>query len=163
MLHRNSVLFFLGLLVFVFSSCSDKAIFTEYQSLSDATWKAHEKIDFQFEITDTISPKNMFINIRNNSQYEFNNLFVITTLEFPSGTKVVDTLHYEMADGTGQFLGQGFTEIKENKLFYKEQKLFPESGEYYFSIYQAMRKNGAIEPIAALKGIQEVGISIENY
>lgn len=163
MLQRNSVFVFLGLLVFIFSSCSDKAIFTEYQSLSDSTWKANEKKVFQFKITDTISPKNMFINIRNNSQYEFSNLFVITSLEFPNGTKIVDTLQYEMADATGQFLGKGFTEIKENKLFYKEQKLFPESGQYRFSIYQAMRKNGAIEPIAKLKGIQDVGISIENF
>ena len=147
----------------MFSSCSDKTIFTEYQSLSNSTWKANEKKVFQFKIKDTISPKNMFINIRNNSQYEFSNLYVITSLQFPSGTAIIDTLQYEMADATGRFLGQGFTEIKENKLFFKEKKVFPESGDYIFSIYQAMRKNGETEPIAELKGIQDVGLSIENY
>lgn len=105
----------------------------------------------------------MFINIRNNSQFEYSNLYVITSLQFPNGKEIIDTLQYEMADATGQFLGQGFTEIKENKLFYKEQKVFPESGKYTFSIYQAMRKNGETKPIAELKGIQDVGISIENY
>lgn len=163
MLQKNSVFLFLGLLVLTFSFCSNKTIFTEYQSLSNSIWKANEKKIFQFEIKDTILPKNMFINIRNNSQYEYSNLYVITSLQFPNGTEIVDTLQYEMADVTGQFLGQGFTEIKENKLFYKEQKVFPESGEYTFSIYQAMRKNGETKPVAELKGIQDVGISIENY
>ena len=105
----------------------------------------------------------MFIHIRNNSQYEFSNLYVITSLQFPNGKEVIDTLQYEMADATGRFLGQGFTEIKENKLFYKEQKVFPELGKYTFGIYQAMRKNGEVNPISSIKGIQDVGISIENY
>lgn len=163
MLQKNSVFLFLVVLVSIFTSCSNKTIFSKYQSLSNSAWEANEKKIFQFEIKDTISPKNMFINIRNNSQYEFSNLYVITELKFPSGTEIIDTLQYEMADKTGKFLGQGFTEIKENKLFYKEQKVFPELGEYTFSIYQAMRKNGEIEPITSLEGIQDVGLSIENY
>jgi gliding motility-associated lipoprotein GldH len=62
----------------------------------------------------------------------------------------------------GLFLGKGFSNIKENKLFYKEAKIFPTKGEYQFIIYHAMRKQGEIEPISTLKGIQDVGFSIEN-
>jgi len=89
-------------------------------------------------------------------------LYVITELLFPNETVIIDTLQYEMADETGKFLGVGFTEIKENKLFYKEKKAFPVSGEYMFNVRHAMRKNGAIIPIEFLKGIQDVGFSIEN-
>jgi gliding motility-associated lipoprotein GldH len=163
MLQKNSVFIFLGLLILACFSCSDQTIFSAYQPLENSAWKANEKKVFEFEIKDTISPKNMFIHIRNNSQYEFSNLYVITSLQFPNGKEVIDTLQYEMADATGRFLGQGFTEIKENKLFYKEQKVFPELGKYTFGIYQAMRKNGEVNPISSIKGIQDVGISIENY
>ena len=67
-----------------------------------------------------------------------------------------------MADKKGAFLGDGFTEIKENKLFYKEKKAFPISGKYIFNVRHAMRKNGKINSIPYLKGIQDVGFSIEN-
>jgi gliding motility-associated lipoprotein GldH len=75
---------------------------------------------------------------------------------------VIDTLQYEMADASGKFLGNGFSEIKENKLFYKERKVFPISGNYSIEIRHAMRKNGAINAIENLNGIQDVGFSIEK-
>jgi gliding motility-associated lipoprotein GldH len=89
-------------------------------------------------------------------------LYVITELNFPNGNKIVDTLQYQMADKSGNFLGKGFTDIKENKLFYKEEKLFPQSGKYIFNIHHAMRKNGEVNAISLLKGVQDVGFSIEK-
>ena len=117
---------------------------------------------FEFDVKDTISSRNLFINIRNNSEYKFSNLFIITELVFPNQTKVVDTLQYQMADEKGAFLGVGFTEIKENKLFYKENKKFLLSGKYQLNVRHAMRKNGEVHPIEFLKGIQDVGFSIEK-
>ncbi|KGL62154.1 gliding motility lipoprotein GldH [Polaribacter sp. Hel1_85] len=148
--------------VFLMFSCNDKVDFNEYKSIDNEGWKANEKVLFEFDVKDTISPKNLFINIRNNNEYGYSNLYVITELIFPNKTIVVDTLQYEMADEMGRFLGTGFTEIKENKLFYKEKKTFPVSGKYMFNVHHAMRKNGAINPIEFLKGIQDVGFSIEN-
>ena len=75
---------------------------------------------------------------------------------------VIDTLHYEMADISGMFLGNGFSEIKENKLFYKEYKVFPVSGNYVLDIRHAMRKNGEIDAIEKLYGLQDIGFSIEK-
>lgn len=160
-LKRNSFSIFLLSLCFMFS-CNDKIDFNQYKSIDTKGWEANKKVSFEFDVKDTILPKNLFINIRNNSEYEYSNLYVITELIFPNETTVVDTLQYEMADETGRFLGVGFTEIKENKLFYKEKKAFPTSGKYIFNVRHAMRKNGAIDTIEFLKGIQDIGFSIEN-
>jgi gliding motility-associated lipoprotein GldH len=143
-------------------SCSDAIEFTKYKSLPNASWEANKNVFFEFEVTDTILPKNLFINIRNNKEYAFSNLYVITEMVFPNGNKVIDTLQYEMADETGKYLGKGFTDIKENKLFYKEEKVFPQFGKYTFNIRHAMRKNGAINPIPFLEGLQDIGFSIEK-
>ena len=160
-LKRNSFSIFL-LSLFLMFSCTDTTDFNQYKSIGTKGWKANENVLFEFDVKDTISPKNLFINIRNNSEYGYSNLFVITELVFPNEIVVVDTLQYEMADETGKFLGTGFTEIKENKLFYKEKKAFPISGKYMFNVRHAMRKNGDVNPIEFLKGIQDVGFSIEN-
>lgn len=143
-------------------SCADSIEFSQYKTLKNGSWEAHKNISFQFDVLDTILPKNLFINIRNNYDYPYSNLYVITELVFPNNDKVIDTLQYEMADKTGKFLGKGFTEIKENKLFYKEKKVFPISGNYVFNIRHAMRKNGEVNPIPFLEGVQDVGFSIEK-
>ncbi|MCL7761921.1 gliding motility lipoprotein GldH [Polaribacter sp. Z014] len=160
-LKRNNFSIVLVILFLMFS-CDDKSDFNQYKSIDAKGWKANDNVSFEFDVKDTISPKNLFINIRNNNEYSFSNLYVITELIFPNETVVVDTLQYEMADKRGKFLGDGFTEIKENKLFYKEKKVFPISGKYKFNVRHAMRKNGNVKPIEFLKGIQDVGFSIEN-
>ncbi|MDP5105593.1 MAG: gliding motility lipoprotein GldH [Polaribacter sp.] len=160
-LKKNRSFGYLIALLF-FTSCNDMVEFTDYQSIQDASWQANKNISFEFSVTDTISSKNLFINIRNNNEYPYSNLYLITALNFPNGTKVVDTLQYEMTDETGAFLGRGFTEIKENKLFYKEYKIFPKVGKYQLDIHHAMRKNGEVKVIPFLEGVQDVGFSIEK-
>jgi gliding motility-associated lipoprotein GldH len=160
LLKNKKVVF---LLVFIgFISCNNSIEFTKYKSLSEASWQANKNIAFEFQITDTIAPKNLFINIRNNTSYAYSNLYVITELKFPNGNKIIDTLQYEMADETGKYLGKGLTELKENKLFYKEEKVFPESGKYVLNIRHAMRKSGEVTPIPFLEGLQDIGFSIEK-
>lgn len=160
-LQKNRILVFLTVLIFLVS-CSDNIEFTKYQSLPSASWEAHKNVSFEFDVIDTVSAKDLFINIRNNKDYPFSNLYLITELNFPSGDKVIDTLQYEMSDKTGRFLGKGFTDIKENKLFYKEKKVFPKSGKYLLNIRHAMRKNGEVNSIPFLNGVQDVGFSVEK-
>ncbi|AUC85561.1 gliding motility lipoprotein GldH [Polaribacter sp. ALD11] len=155
--------FFVLLLVsIVMFSCDDVSEFNQYKTLENSSWQSGEKVAFSFEVKDTVLPKNLFINLRNNSDYEFSNLYIITELKFPNNSLVIDTLQYEMTDASGVFLGDGFSEVKENKLFYKEHKVFPVSGVYSLNIRQAMRKNGEVNAIESLNGIQDVGFSIEK-
>jgi gliding motility-associated lipoprotein GldH len=160
-IQKNKFSIFLLVLILMFS-CDNIIEFNQYKTLENSFWKSGEKITFAFEVKDTILPKNLYINIRNNNDYEFSNLYIITELKFPNNTLVIDTLQYEMADISGMFLGNGFSEIKENKLFYKEHKVFPVSGKYVLNIRHAMRKNGEVNAIENLNGIQDVGFSIEK-
>ncbi|SEC36578.1 gliding motility-associated lipoprotein GldH [Tenacibaculum sp. MAR_2009_124] len=146
----------------LFISCDKKRVFDEYLSLTDQKWSKNNELKFTFSVEDTLNQKNLFINIRNNKDYGYSNLFVITQIDFPDGNLVVDTLEYDMADATGKFLGEGFSDIKESKLYYKENILFPTKGNYTFKIRQAMRKNGEVSGIEYLEGVTDVGFRIEK-
>ena len=160
-IQKNKILFaFVNLLLII--SCTETTEFNQYKTIEKASWEANKKINFEFVVTDTIYPKNVFINLRNNNDYRFSNLYVITELNFPNGTIVVDTLQYKMTDNSGKFLGSGVGDIKDNKLFYKTNKVFPTQGKYNFSIRHAMRKNGEIKPIPFLEGVSDIGLSIEK-
>lgn len=149
------------LVVFTIISCDSNRVYDQYQSMENNTWLQSNSIVFDFSISDTISKNNIFINLRSNKDYEFSNLFLIAKMDFPNGTKIIDTLEYEMTDKFGNFLGSGYTDIKLNKLFYKENVKFLEKGNYQFQVEQAMRKNGNIQGLDSLKGITDIGLRIE--
>ena len=155
---------FLSLLILLLLgySCTSGPVFTKFKAVPNNAWISNEHVRFDFSITDTIAKRNLFIHIRSNKEYRYSNLFLITELVFPNKTKVIDTLEYKMAAPNGKYLGTGFTEIKENKLFYKEEKVFPEPGKYVLNIRHAMRKSGEVNAIPFLEGVQDVGFSIEK-
>lgn len=157
----KKTLFFLTI-SFLVNSCDDQRIFDDYSSIENNVWLKDQLITFDIPITDTIAKNNVFINIRNNENYEFSNLFLIAKMQFPNGIQIIDTLEYEMTDKLGNYLGSGFTDLKHNKLFYKENVRFELSGNYTFKVEHAMRKNGNIQGLDSLRGITDVGIRIET-
>ncbi|MGI9551766.1 MAG: gliding motility lipoprotein GldH, partial [Aurantibacter sp.] len=125
-------------------------------------WSKDSIVKFTFSEIDTLLNHNIFINVRNDQTFPYNNLFLIAELNYPSGESVRDTLEYEMALPDGTWLGKGYGSIKENKLWYKENIVFPSSGVYTLQLSHAMRKNGAVEGVANLEGITDVGFEIEK-
>ncbi len=158
-MHRNLLTL---LLIILMASCNENLVLSEYASTDGGKWRKDNLIKFTFSDMDTITPHNMFINIRNDETFPFSNLFVIAELASPNGETVKDTLEYEMALPDGQWLGKGYGSIKENKLWYRENIVFPSSGVYTIQISHAMRKNGNVDGVVDLEGITDVGIQIEK-
>ena len=155
-------IFVLVLVLFVVGSCNENLLHSEYHALNNGVWKKEDSVQFQFEVTDTILKHNLFLNVRNNEQYEFSNLFLILELEAPNGNTVVDTLEYEMALASGEWLGEGMGSVKESKLWYKENIDFEDSGVYNVNVQHAMRKNGEVDGLENLLGITDIGLQIEK-
>jgi len=143
-------------------SCGKDVVKSEYKATNDGKWDKENVMKFTFSDMDTIEKNNIFINIRSDANYPYSNLFLIAELTFPDGETVKDTLEYEMALPDGQWLGKGFGSLKENKLWYKENIVFPFAGVYTLQLSQAMRKNGSVEGVEHLEGITDVGYQIEK-
>ncbi|WP_074405688.1 MULTISPECIES: gliding motility lipoprotein GldH [Aquimarina] len=142
-------------------SCDDKQVFDTYHTVANA-WEMDEKASFTLPELDTTQSYNLFINIRNNNEYKYSNLFLISEMKFPNGKILTDTLEYRLAAPDGNWLGTGFSDLKENKLWYKENVSFKEKGNYTITIEHAMRKNGEVNGISSLEGITDIGFRIEN-
>ena len=160
---RNSIWMVLTI-CFVFGSCDSNRVFDEYKSIPNQ-WHKDSIISFKFNPPDSINNYNLFINLRTNNEYQYSNLFLIVEMDFPNGKILKDTLEYRMADPSGKLLGSGFTDVKENKLWYKgynEPFVFNESGEYNVLIQHAMRQNGQVYGIDNLEGITDIGFRVEH-
>jgi gliding motility-associated lipoprotein GldH len=156
---KNSILF--GLVLLLVISCDKKRVFDQYKSVGN-TWHKDSIVTFELPNLDAKKSFNMFVNVRGNDDYPFNNLFLIVSLEQPNHTVKVDTLEYQMTDPDGSLLGEGFSDIKESKLFYKERQNFTQKGIYKIHIKQATRQTGKIEGVTILPGISDVGFRIES-
>ena len=154
--------FVLSLMATCCISCNQGLVFSEYVALENGIWKRQNTISFAFSELDSTARHDLFLNIRNDNNYEFSNLFLILQMETPDGIVTVDTLEYEMALPDGSWLGEGSGSVKENKLWYKENISFPKSGVYTLNIRHAMRRNGTVEGIDNLEGVTDVGLQIEK-
>lgn len=153
---------FLIILLIFLNSCSNNTVFSEYKAVENNQWQKDSVLSFDVDIKETLDQYAIYLNLRNDKDYEFNNIFLIVDIDYPNNTKTTDTLEYKMTDDKGVFLGTGFTDIKENKLELKERIIFPVKGVYKFKVQQAMRKNGQENGIEFLNGINDVGIQIEK-
>lgn len=142
-------------------SCSKPSFFNKYESLDNDKWSLNQTINFNVDVTDTITPVSIFINIRNTNQYPYSNLFLIVKSYHDHTIYQIDTLEYEMSDASGRWLGTGFAEVKENKLVFKSDDVFPKKGNYRFSISHANRNTGSLKGDEFLIGITDVGMRID--
>ena len=151
---------FIGLL-FLFVACDNNTVFSEYKSFSKG-WDKAQNVNFKLPALDQNKNYALFINIRNSNNYPYSNLFLIVKMDFPHGKTLTDTLEYLMAEPDGTWLGKSTGSVRENKLWYKENISFNEKGQYAVNIQHAMRNNGEAKGLNTLKGITDVGFSIEE-
>ena len=153
--------FLLALVLLSLVSCNhDPSYFYEYKALN-GNWKNTDTLSFQINVDDTLAVNNLFFHLRATQKYPYNNIFLIAEFQFPKGKTIVDTLEYEMAYPDGYLMGSGGS-IKESKLWYKQNVRFIEEGEYQIKLRHSTRNANEIEGDEVLKGIEEVGFSIEK-
>jgi gliding motility-associated lipoprotein GldH len=136
-------------------SCDRSGVYEENINTPDYLWKENDIARFGVSIEDTLIYHNIYINIRNTTDYQNSNLFLFITSKSPAGYSKTDTLECFLADEQGNWLGKGFGFIRDNRIPFKHNIRFPLKGLYKFEIKQAMRTD-------ELKGIASVGVRIEK-
>lgn len=161
---KNRIKEFVILLVISlsFTKCEQEKGYSAYQSIGEEGLGTSPIIfEIPENVLDTLR-KNIFLRLRNNNYYQYSNIFLIVSLTAGEEQITNDTLEYLMASPDGKWLGEGFSEVKESKLWWKESVIFPEERPIKINISQAVRNNNVKSGVENLKGIVSVGISIEN-
>ena len=85
-------LIYLFLCACIFMSCTDTPVISEYKSLSGAVWNKDDVKEFTFSEMDSLKGYNVFINVRNDQNFPYSNLFLIASLHTPDG-EVMQVIH----------------------------------------------------------------------
>lgn len=132
---------------FIFYSCDSNRIYEENFSVENNVWNSEDVKTFSFEITDTMSPLDLFVNIRTTPDYGYSNLYVFLYSEYPNGYSDKDTLEFILAEQDGKWLGESSGTVIENQILISRGGRFPYSGKYTFKIQHAMREKDLPEII----------------
>ncbi|MCK5822468.1 MAG: gliding motility lipoprotein GldH [Bacteroidales bacterium] len=149
------IIIILAVLSFSISSCDKNRIYEKNQDVQNHIWNKDSIFCFNVEITDTITPCNLYINSRITSQYPKNNLYLFITTHFPYKDKMHDTLACVLADKSGKWYGKGFGDVWSFQIPYKKNVIFPHPGIYTFEVEQAMRT-------VNLPNVLDVGLRVEK-
>jgi len=135
------------------AACTGGVVFEENQAIPKGVWKASKKLEFRVNIEDLNTAYDMFLNLRNGTEYPYSNLYIFMTTHYPIGRSELDTLQFLLADKAGKWYGTGLGDIKSSSVLFRYRLLFPMQGEYRFVLEQAMRKE-------ELQGVWDVGLRV---
>ena len=143
------------LFIALFLSACDNDSFDKRTVIPEAEWDQNDRVAFDVDINDTISPYEFGIGLRHLENYRYSNLFIFLHTTMPNGNRTHDTIECTLATPEGKWIGKSSGSMRDLTVPLNENLLFPLSGTYHFEIEQAMR-----EPV--LKGISDIGLYIEK-
>ena len=154
--NAGTIFFFFFIVVAMsLCACDSDKIYESNVNIPADGWYRAEHARFEVEITDTINPCNVYINVRNNSKYKYMELWLFVGVHSPSGAVESDTTKIILADHRGKWLGHGLGNKFDTRIVFRENVRFPAAGKYVIEYEQATRD----EPLI---GIDDIGLRIEK-
>lgn len=138
----------------LFASCTTVDLYEKNVAIPKHRWDSSFKPEFTFTIKDTVSLYQLFLVLRHNEKYNYNNIW-INLYSQPPG----DTLHkapYELQLATNEkgWLASGMDDIYEHRIkLTGDIRLKP--GDYKFIIENIMRED-------PLQHVMSVGVRLEK-
>ncbi|HWI89671.1 MAG TPA: gliding motility lipoprotein GldH [Flavisolibacter sp.] len=137
------------------SSCQSIDLYEKVVNIPRQEWKSNFKPQFNFTINDTQSRYDVYVIIRHNEKYEFNNIWISLAYQLKGQQPVAGQYELPLANNEG-WLGIAMDDLYEHRIRITPADgiLFKE-GDYTFTIGQIMRKD-------PLENVLNVGLRIEK-
>ncbi len=139
------------------SSCDDARVFEENREMAQREWLVTDEPDFTFFIDDSAQTYNLYYNLRNSLQYEWDRVFVSYAVFDSTGNTLSRKLVYhDLFDPTGRPLGEsGIGDLYDHQFPLLENYRFPRRGAYTVRLTQFSRQD-------TLRGVLAVGLRVER-
>lgn len=136
-------------------ACQNTTVYHSFRNLPDEGWKQNDTLCFDVAMTDSLTTCQLFVEVRNLSNYPYQNLSVILTHETPDSLTVAsDTLHFILADQQGNWIGKGWGGIYQNR-FPAGNINIRQTGRHRLILQHGLTD-------ASISGIHDIGIKLEK-
>lgn len=155
MAYKNKIFGLVILACIALFSCKGDVVFDRSYEIEDGVWNYKTILEYEIDVTDTLSLNDFYLNIRNTNDYPYQNLFLFIKTLLPNKQLAIDTIECYLADDKGEWLGSGLGDIKSSEILFRKELRFTDPGKYLFMIEHGMRKEN-------LEGIIDVGFMIKK-
>jgi len=147
--------YFILLTSYLLSSCTTIDLYEKSVVIPGHSWKSDFKPSFTFTIKDNTSPYQLFLILRHNDKYNFNNIYINLSVKLP-GTDSTLKIKKDLTLATDDkgWLGSGMDDIYEHLISLGDPERL-KTGNYTFTVEQIMREN-------PLNNVLNVGLRIEK-
>ena len=152
---RSFIYILVVVLTAVIASCDAGQVYDQYREIKNSEWHKDSLITFRVPVNDSLENHNLFIQIRNETNYRFSNLWLFIEITEPDGKVEKDTFEVVLADPSGRWLGDGFGGLKTRQAVFRRNVVFPSTGEFIVTIGHGMRDE-------LLRGVHDVGFRVEK-
>lgn len=143
------------LLFITLNSCNNGTVYNEYKTLPASGWNKDSVAVFNVAIADTASQYKILVNIRNGSDYPYQNFWLFISTLSPEKKMATDSIECYLVDQQGKWVGTGLGSLHEVQVLLQKDLQFKTKGNYRFSVKQGMRDD-------VLKGISDIGLEIQK-
>jgi gliding motility-associated lipoprotein GldH len=152
-----------GLLIYIliffslvlFTRCDEHRVYEDIVSIENACLHQDSLLIFKPFIEDTVNAHDMYISIRHDGAYAYQNIIFFIEVTSPLGMTLKDTLNYDLADDKGKWKVRRSAGLYHQYLLYKRNIRFPVSGIYIIQVRHGMRTE-------CLKYTYNMGLRIEQ-
>ena len=140
------------------AACQHIDLYEKIATIPGHDWKSNFKPQFKFNIEDTSAVYQVYVILRHNEKYLYNNIWLNLTAQAPGQAPQKFMLELPLATSAKGWLGVAMDDLYEHRLVVTldESKLnFKKPGEYQFTLEQVMRDD-------PLENVLNVGLRIEK-
>ena len=154
-INLKSHLALLILTATVFFSCDTIDLYEKITAIPGHEWKSDFKPKFNFIIKDSTSVYDVFVVLRHNEKYEFNNIWISLTTQRKGDTSETGQYELPLANNEG-WMGSAMDDLYEHRIrITPADGIRLRTGEYFFTIGHIMRKN-------PLENVMNIGLRVEK-
>lgn len=147
----------LGILCFglLLAGCGTLDVFEKMTAFPEHQWKNNSKLSFTFSIEDTTVSYNIFVILRHEDAYHYNNLWLNITTMAPGDTAKTQLVNIILANNVKGWLGTGMDDVFDHRARITRFPVKLKKGNYTFILQHQMRE----EP---LQFVLNAGIRVEK-
>ena len=143
----------------LFLSCTKIDLYEKVVMIPEHNWQSNFRPQFSFEIKDTTVPYQLYIILRHNERYNYNNIWLNLYTKAP-GSTTASKAQYELPLATNErgWLASAMDDLYEHRILLtptSERFYFKTAGVYTFSLQHIMRED-------PLENVMSVGLRIEK-
>ena len=147
--------YFILLTLYIIPGCTSIDLYEKSVTIPRHAWENSFTPSFDFTIKDTTLPYKLFLVLRHNEKYNYNNIYVNVYVKGP-GQDTAQKIQQNLILATNEkgWLASGMDDIYDHRIpLGPEQSL--KAGNYQFTIEHIMREN-------PLNNVLNVGLRIEK-